>query len=440
VDNGFVAFEHVRIPRVNLLNRFGDVLADGSYQSSFSSEGKRFGALLGELITGRTSLCVNTMNTRRIAATVATRYAHQRLQFGPDETKEIPIIDYPSHCVRLMPIIASCYAHEFALQEMMRRYARLYIATNNKQFVGMVHALVAGMKATLTWDTQIHLQTMRLLCGGNGYSAFNQIVLLSQDNDIMQTYEGDNTVLVQQLGGYLLKEFSKQFSGNVLSDTILFVRKQMGIIVKRRNPIITRITLKSHLRSTNFHLKAFEYRTATLLTNCAQEYSAQRKKQGAFDAWSSAVPTMVKLARAYIEQFTLEQFAKALDDIPDKKSKLFIALKLCCDVYALNIMDKHGGEFADLFRGNKSQAISKQFEQCCMEMKEYSLSLVDAFEIPGMCDDLCVTIVTNHYISKDFLLDAPIGLSRGHYIDNILHYTRERTPNNAEPFQLLSKL
>ena len=38
VDNGRLAFEHVRVPREALLNRFGDVAADGTYSSPIESE------------------------------------------------------------------------------------------------------------------------------------------------------------------------------------------------------------------------------------------------------------------------------------------------------------------------------------------------------------------------------------------------------------------
>ena len=31
VDNGALRFDHVRVPRDNLLNRFGDVSRDGKY-------------------------------------------------------------------------------------------------------------------------------------------------------------------------------------------------------------------------------------------------------------------------------------------------------------------------------------------------------------------------------------------------------------------------
>lgn len=40
IDNGFVMFNHYRIPRENLLNRTGDVTPEGEYESAFTEPGR----------------------------------------------------------------------------------------------------------------------------------------------------------------------------------------------------------------------------------------------------------------------------------------------------------------------------------------------------------------------------------------------------------------
>ena len=56
VDNGQIWFDHVRVPRDTLLNRFADVSADGTYSSSIPSLTTRFGVVVGGLTVGASPL------------------------------------------------------------------------------------------------------------------------------------------------------------------------------------------------------------------------------------------------------------------------------------------------------------------------------------------------------------------------------------------------
>ena len=52
VDNGRLWFDEVRVPREALLNRYGDVSADGVYSSPIENAGRRFFTMLGHARPG----------------------------------------------------------------------------------------------------------------------------------------------------------------------------------------------------------------------------------------------------------------------------------------------------------------------------------------------------------------------------------------------------
>jgi acyl-CoA oxidase len=50
----------------------------------------------------------------------------------------------------------------------------------------------------VTSYTAAAISTCRECCGGHGYAAVNRFGMWRSDHDIFQTFEGDNTVLLQQ--------------------------------------------------------------------------------------------------------------------------------------------------------------------------------------------------------------------------------------------------
>ena len=65
VDNGSIRFSGVRVPRENLLDRFGSVDSSGQYRSPFSAS-RRFAATLGELTGGRVGLTCSSLGVLKV--------------------------------------------------------------------------------------------------------------------------------------------------------------------------------------------------------------------------------------------------------------------------------------------------------------------------------------------------------------------------------------
>lgn len=75
--------------------------------------------------------------------TVAVRYGDTRHQFGPPGSAEIAVLDYSSQQLKLMPMLAVCYALHFTSRFLVQQYAEMK-RTKEEDLVADVHALSAG--------------------------------------------------------------------------------------------------------------------------------------------------------------------------------------------------------------------------------------------------------------------------------------------------------
>ncbi|MCL7027208.1 hypothetical protein MKW94_030715 [Papaver nudicaule] len=401
VDNGALRFRSVRIPRDNLLNRFGDVSRDGKYTSSLPTINKRFAATLGELVGGRVGLAYTSNGVLKIAVTIAVRYSLLRQQFGPPKQPEISILDYQSQQHKLMPMLASTYAFHFATLYLVEKYSEMK-KSHDEQVVADVHALSAGLKAYVTSYTAKSLSVCREACGGHGYAAVNRFGSLRNDHDIFQTFEGDNTVLLQQVAGDLLKQYQEKFRGGTLAVTWNYLRDSMGTYLSQPNPVTARWEGEDHLRDPNFQLDAFRYRTSRLLQSVALRLRKHSKTLGSFGAWNRCLNHLLTLAESHIETVILAKFIEAVQSCPEGNTR--VALKLVCDLYALERIWKDIGTYrnVDYVAPNKAKAIHKLTDYLSFQVKSVSRELVDAFDLP------------------DNVTRAPIGMKSEAYA----HYTQ----------------
>ncbi|CAH8280862.1 unnamed protein product [Arabidopsis lyrata] len=381
VDNGALRFRSVRIPRDNLLNRFGDVSRDGTYTSSLPTINKRFGATLGELVGGRVGLAYASVGVLKISATIAIRYSLLRQQFGPPKQPEVSILDYQSQQHKLMPMLASTYAYHFATLYLVEKYSEMK-KTHDEQLVADVHALSAGLKSYITSYTAKALSVCREACGGHGYAAVNRFGSLRNDHDIFQTFEGDNTVLLQQVAADLLKRYKEKFQGGTLTVTWSYLRESMNTYLSQPNPVTARWEGEDHLRDPKFQLDAFRYRTSRLLQNVAARLQKHSKTLGGFGAWNRCLNHLLTLAESHIETVILAKFIEAVKNCPDPSARA--ALKLVCDLYALDRIWKDIGTYrnVDYVAPNKAKAIHKLTEYLSFQVRNVAKELVDAFELP----------------------------------------------------------
>ncbi|KAJ6419462.1 hypothetical protein OIU84_029549 [Salix udensis] len=381
VDNGALRFTSVRIPRDNLLNRFGDVTRDGKYTSNLPTINKRFAATLGELVGGRVGLAYSSVGVLKIASTIAIRYSLLRQQFGPPKQPEISILDYQSQQHKLMPMLATAYAFHFATVNLVEIYSQMKM-THDEQLAGEVHALSAGIKAYVTSYTAKSLSVCREACGGHGYAAVNRFGTLRNDHDIFQTFEGDNTVLLQQVAADLLKQYKEKFQGGTLSVTWNYLRESMNTYLSQPNPVTSRWEGVEHLRDPKFQLDAFRYRTSRLLQSAAVRLRKHSKTLGGFGAWNRCLNHLLTLAESHIESVILEKFIEAVEKCPDASSRA--ALKLVCDLYALHRIWNDIGTYrnVDYVAPNKAKAIHKLTDHLSFQVRNIAKELVDAFDLP----------------------------------------------------------
>ncbi|MBV9658945.1 MAG: acyl-CoA dehydrogenase family protein [Verrucomicrobia bacterium] len=382
VDNGRIWFDHVRVPRAELLDRFAQVAADGTYSSQIKNPAARFFTTIGTLVGGRISVGASGNSAAKSGLAIAIRYGARRRQFGPPGTKtETLLLDYPAHQRRLMPLLANAYALDFAFKHLTK--LNLTLATGDYR---RVETMAAGLKAFSTWNMTHTLQTGREACGGEGFLAVNRFAALKGDSDVFTTFEGDNTILMQLVAKNLLTDFKDSFKGKGAAQFAAFLVSQKAKALAARNPLLTHKTSESHLRDPAVQLGWFHHREETLLAALGGELRARIGRGAeAYAAFTALQNELLQLAFAWTERIILEQFIHTVRVCPDRS--LRPALKRLCDLFALAHLEKNRAWFLEngVFAPAKSRAITALVDALCAEVRQEAVALVDAFGIPPEC-------------------------------------------------------
>ncbi len=381
VDNGKIWFNQVKIPYDHMLDRYASVDEQGEFSSPITSDNRRFFTMLGTLVGGRIGIPRSGLSAAKSGLTIAIRYGDGRRQFGPENGKEVPILNYRTHQRRLMPLLANAYALHFGLQYVTERFL-----VRKEEDMQEIEAMAAGLKAWATWNTTHTLQECREACGGKGYLSENRIDRLKNDTDIYTTFEGDNTVLMQLVAKARLSEFKKEFSDINFFGMLKYVADKAKVGLTEMNPVTVRNTDADHLLDASFHMSAFTYREKDILTSAATRFKKHLDAgMDSFDAFNKTQYHMVEAGMAYVERLVLERFIEQVNITQDKSCQA--ALQKLCQLFALSQIEKNKGWYLEqgYMDGSKTKAIRKTINQLCWEVRQDAVALVDAFKIPDSC-------------------------------------------------------
>lgn len=381
VDNGRIWFDQVRVPRFNLLNRFGNIDEHGVYSSPIEKESKRFFTMLGTLVGGRMCVPRAGLSAAKASLTIAIRYALKRRQFGDKNQEEMLIMDYPSHQRRLMPRLAKAYALDFALTYLTDRFS-----TRTEEDMREIETLAAGLKSVATWYTTDTIQECREACGGKGYLAENRFADFKADSDIFTTFEGDNTVLMQLVAKGVLGDFNKEIVSGGLLGMINFASERFMATIREKNFVNTNNTNEKHLKDPAFQLDAFVYRERDLMVSVGQRLRKFIKRGiPSYQAFLRCQTHLLEVAHAYVDRIILEQFLAQIEACEDPALKK--TLKMLCDLYALHTIEENKGWYLEqgCLSGSKTRAIRRVVDKLCKETRNDAFALVEAFGIPDAC-------------------------------------------------------
>ncbi|MHA6624057.1 acyl-CoA dehydrogenase family protein [Pseudonocardia sichuanensis] len=385
VDNGRLTFDHVRVPREALLNRFADVAEDGTYTSSIANETRRFFTMLGTLVRGRISVAGGAVTATEKALALAIRYGATRRQFADPATgEEVVVLDYLVHQRKLLPALATAYALHFAQSDLVSDMHDLQNpgAEIDERRQRELETRAAGIKAVGTWHATSTIQTCREACGGAGYLAANLLPQLKADTDVFTTFEGDNTVLLQLVAKTLLSDYGRRVGKLDLAGKARFAADLVAGTVAEKTGVRA-LVRRGDVRDRAYQRWLLAEREEHLLANAAQRMR-KALKPGAdqFGIFNGAQDHLLAAARAHVDRLVFDAFAAAVDRVEDAPVRALLADVLA--LHALTVIEGDRAFFIEhaYLTAGRAKAVTQAVNALCGTLRPHARTLVDAFGIP----------------------------------------------------------
>lgn len=363
VDNGFARFDHVRIPRANMLSKFAKVTETGDYIKPPHAK-----LSYGGMLYIRAKMAMEGGWTVARAATVSIRYATVRRQgeIGADGL-ERQVITYPSTYYRLLPILSRAYVFVQLGRSLMRTFETMskQLSTGDTSLLAEMHATTSGLKVLITTLGINDVEVARRSMGGHGFSAFSGLGRTYADYVPSATYEGDNFVLDQQVVRAAVKSFKALSSQPSLSPSTAYLR-----ILAEKEPMPA--IRSESWKDPKVLVLLLEWRAALVV----REYAAHIP--------SSDANVQQRVSKAVAEAFVgarVGEFIQELGQIMSVKDANIVS-----QLYHLYLLTTVEGGLVDLLSfgvlkgfGDVTRDLRLEINQVCQQILPNAIGLTDAF-------------------------------------------------------------
>ncbi|XP_067666720.1 peroxisomal acyl-coenzyme A oxidase 1-like [Haliotis asinina] len=371
IDNGFLKFSHVRIPRMNMLMRYAKVLEDGTFIKPDNEK-----LVYGSMVFIRSVITNDCARSLGQACTIAIRYSAVRRQTEVSpKGEEAQVLDYQTQQYRVFPCLATSYALWFAGRYMVDVYLRVteQIEKGALEELPQLHGLSSGLKAFSSWAASRMMEECRMSCGGHGYlnaSGFSKIYV---DLTPACTYEGENVVMMLQSARFLLKCFAQAKSG----------AKLPGLVSCLNRPLRGSSSIDSRLELSAL-FDAYEHRAVRLITEAASRVQGlvTSGKTGQ-QASNQASVQLVAAANAFCHVFVLKTFMdKVSTGVSDTAARA--ALNTLCHLYAVYGIITNLGEFMidGYISSKQATLLNQRLLDLLADIRPNAVAFVDAFDVP----------------------------------------------------------
>lgn len=390
VDNGFVMFNNYHLPKEVALDKLGGVDDNGDYKTPIRDPKKRLGASLGILSGGRVHITgISTFYLLK-AIVIAIRYSAVRRQFGPEGSdEETPVLEYQQQQIRLLPYLAATYA--MRIYSSWLGYTHIMMTIN--KYMGAdedagargaeLHALSSAVKPLFGWTARDGIQNCREACGGHGYLKAAALGELRDDNDANCTYEGENSLLVQQASNWLLALWPRRHAPPPHPLRSLAFLEEADRLLAQQAPwnTVDDIIEPANLVHTYKWLTAFmlnmTYEKVERLRSEGRDPLQAKNESQSFNA--------VTLAIVYAENHVLSHFYESAAQFAEPSCRR-VLLRLV-SLYGAFLVEKHLATLyiGGFYSGSQGLALREGILQQCAALSHEAVGLVDTLAPPDFC-------------------------------------------------------